>query len=276
MNILQRTIQNIIQNIPRVNDISGVLHTIILQDSNNGNVFIFFGENHNRIDREALFAFITDEIMQPMDQDRRMTYEIISECSMKEYPESKDCYDIRMDVAATPYFDDRDIDINDSRNVHDFKSVVFGSRLDLQALTRWNRYVTTNNVLMSESQVQILEFLLQSLDEEYLAFILNGYKTSVPLMSETLIHSNGRFVPFIKLLVQTLTYIFLNDRQPLKYVIEFGVLLNDFFIQLHLFRSNKHVNVVWYGYVHIRKTVKLMLRSGMYHTIYEHIDRRYF
>ena len=108
--------------------------------------------------------------MQPMDQDRRMTYEIISECSMKEYPESKDCYDIRMDVAATPYFDDRDIDINDSRNVHDFKSVVFGSRLDLQALTRWNSYVTTNNVLMSESQVQILDFLRHWMKNTWLSY----------------------------------------------------------------------------------------------------------
>ena len=85
----------------------------------------------------------------------------------------------------------------------------------------------------------------------------------------TLGKSNGRFEPFIKLLVQNLTYIFYNDTNPLFYITELGVLLNDFFIQLHLFSCDNQINVVWYGYVHVQKTVKLMIRSDMYSIIYD-------
>ena len=278
---IQDTVENIRKNMERTKDIPGVTDTIILQDNGNGNLFIFLGENHKKINQKMIIKFINDFIIDPIDElneyikqktnstNSKYKHAVISECGMQENHDT--CCDIRMGIDATRYFDDSDTP-DPRNNIDDFNQVLFSKRLNLDALKKLNRKLTkrnqTNEKLTIQDQVKILHFLLRSLDQEYLKFILNGYKTHLHNILHTLGNSNGRFEPFIKLLVQNLTYIFFNDRKPLFYITEFGVLLNDFFIQLHLFSWNNHVNVVWYGYVHVRKTVQLMIRSEMYSIIY--------
>ena len=97
--------------------------------------------------RSLQYIRSNDELNEYIKQKTNSTnskykHKVISECGMKENHDT--CYDIRMGIDATRYFDDSFTP--DSRNnIDDFNQVLFSKRLNLDALKKLNRKLTNRN-----------------------------------------------------------------------------------------------------------------------------------